>query len=437
MRKAFVVLLFALLLPFSANAATCSAGYYLNNGQCADCLDNHYCPGNDTMYECPAITYTDQQIKQLIEDRGYTVQSFGSAQLMTLWARIGRENISIDHCLIIVTGIRVTQGDIYVMSFGYSSSTGNYTRFANMFYDRANPGYYLSNAYTSGLWWGVKACTNPHPANSHYSGAGTPDSLDGTIVDANDCPWACDDGYYDNNGTCTLCPAGTYWNNGTCDACGSGYFCTGGTNRTYCGDIIDTKGTSPDFVSFVSLSSGSWDDYTHGASISDCVCNFYFHDESTRREYYYQSGCNGGPVGNPYRQYDWCNTGYYAAGPLGWGNWYTSCQPCTNKPANSHYTSYSTPSTMYAVESNCPWACDSGYGLTSNNTCEQLCTAGVTGLHTSTGLVFNLYANKQTSPAIHIMPDGTNTVCYTSLAPGAANNAVNVEFNGAIYHSID
>jgi len=52
-------------------------------------------------------------------------------------------------------------------------------------------------------------------------------------------------------------------------------------------------------------------------------------------------------------------------------------------------------------------------------------------------LVFNLYANKQTSPAIHIMPDGTNTVCYTSLAPGAANNAVNVDYNGAVYHSID
>ena len=189
MRKAFVVLLFALLLPLSANAATCSAGYYLNNGQCADCLDNHYCPGNDTMYECPAITYTDQQIKQLIEDRGYTVQSFGGAQLLTLWARIGKDNKSIESCLMLVTHVNVAQGHMQVMRFDYSSTTNNYTNYIYTFWSAANPGYYLSNAYSSGMWRGIKACTNKPASNSHYTGAGTPDNLSGTILDANDCPW--------------------------------------------------------------------------------------------------------------------------------------------------------------------------------------------------------------------------------------------------------
>ena len=103
-------------------------------------------------------------------------------------------------------------------------------------------------------------------------------------------------------------------------------------------------------------------------------------------------------------------------------------------------SSYNLPQYITGYESE--WSkvscgCDSGYAPTSNNTCEQLCTAGVTGLHTSTGLVFNLYANRQTQPSIYIQPDNSNTVCYVNLAPGVANNAVNVEFNGAIYHSTD
>ena len=109
----------------------------------------------------------------------------------------------------------------------------------------------------------------------------------------------------------------------------------------------------------------------------------------------------------------------------------TACQSCVGLPANAHWTGNGINA------NNCPWECDVGYGRTSNNTCEQLCTAGVTGLHTSTGLVFNLYANRQTQPSIYIQPDNSNTVCYVNLAPGVANNAVNVDYNGAIYHSID
>ena len=235
------------------------------------------------------------------------------------------------------------------------------------------------------------------------------------------------------------CDAGYYFNDGACLDCGDGYYCPDGTNRIACSSTINYANTTPDYVlvrSFKDAFSWDWSDTIHAANQNDCFCDFQYHDD-TANFYFYQGPCYRGPNGHPYRYYYNCRSGYYAADPLGSGNWYTSCQPCTNKPANSHYTSYSTPSTMYAVENNCPWACDNGYGRTSNNTCEQLCTAGVTGLHTSTGLVFNLYANKQTSPAIHIMPDGTNTICYTSLAPGAANNAVNVEYNGATYHSID
>lgn len=33
------------------------------------------------------------------------------------------------------------------------------------------------------------------PKNAFYTDPGTPDSADGTIIDANDCPWAYNDGY--------------------------------------------------------------------------------------------------------------------------------------------------------------------------------------------------------------------------------------------------
>ena len=67
-------------------------------------------------------------------------------------------------------------------------------------------------------------------------------------------------------------------------------------------------------------------------------------------------------LGKPdYTYYYWCRTGYYANDPLHRGDWYSSCSPCTNGPENSIYTGYSTPSVMYAVESNCPWQCNAGY----------------------------------------------------------------------------
>ena len=52
--RGVLIFLFALLLPLSANAATCSAGYYLNNGVCTTCsTDGYYCPGDDTRHACP------------------------------------------------------------------------------------------------------------------------------------------------------------------------------------------------------------------------------------------------------------------------------------------------------------------------------------------------------------------------------------------------
>ena len=78
-------------------------------------------------------------------------------------------------------------------------------------------------------------------------------------------------------------------------------------------------------------------------------------------------------------------------------------------------------------------ACAAGYNLTDAGTCELPCAAGITNLHAG-GLTIPLYKSKLTSPAIHIQHNGQ--VCYASLAPGAASNALNINYGGNTYHTI-
>ena len=63
-----------------------------------------------------------------------------------------------------------------------------------------------------------------------------------------------------------------------------------------------------------------------------------------------------------------------------------------------------------------------------------LCDAGVTELKTSDGLSFPLYSEKNTSPSIHIKYN--DTVCYVDLEEGVANAAINVSYNGVVYHTV-
>ena len=57
-----------------------------------------------------------------------------------------------------------------------------------------------------------------------------------------------------------------------------------------------------------------------------------------------------------------CGTGYYSAQGA------TSCNSCTNKPANSYYTGN-------AASNSCPWACNSGYHKNSAGTgCDPDCS---------------------------------------------------------------
>ncbi len=121
-----------------------------------------------------------------------------------------------------------------------------------------------------------------------------------------------------------------------------------------------------------------------------------------------------------------CSAGTYkAAHTVTYGST-SSCSACTNKPSNSVYTGTST-------SNSCPWSCNSGYGQTYDNQCAQMCTAGVTTIRTSNGIVVPLFTKKNTSPSIHI--GYNNQVCYADLVPGKTTHAIHINYNGTVYHT--
>ncbi len=64
----------------------------------------------------------------------------------------------------------------------------------------------------------------------------------------------------------------------------------------------------------------------------------------------------------------------------------------------------------------------------------MLCAAGITALNTSGGLSFPLYSDKSTSPSLHILYN--NTICYGDMASGVAADAININYNGNVYHVV-
>lgn len=81
------------------------------------------------------------------------------------------------------------------------------------------------------------------------------------------------------------------------------------------------------------------------------------------------------------------------------------------------------------------------YNCSSNSTSaicavfNALCSTGFQYIKTSSGLQFNLYQNKSTSPALHIKYN--DTICYGNLESGSASNSINIKINDTIYHIID
>ena len=349
----------------TCKATSCNEGYYLSSGVCrpqSELGSGYYCPAGNTgagqCYKSCSKACTQQSCP------ANATCTHGSTSTSGTQYYGGSCSASASTCSITIT----CKAGYYKNSSNTCTACGN---------GKYCPGD--NNQYD---------CKNK-PANSAYVGSAT----------SNSCPWECNPGYYGSSAN----------GNTSCANCGSGNFCTGGTHRQSCASVVPSSAPTPSNIT--SLSSGSWSDYEHGASISDCLCDWYFSD-STRVQYLNQSACSGGPAGNNYTAYSWCRTGYYAADPLGWNNWYTSCKACTNGPANSYYTSYSTPSTMYAVESNCPWCCNANYYL-DDSSCKPC--SGVSYTETGTDTE-NITGGTRTRSKSRTCYRSTSSACSTSAS---------------------
>jgi len=188
-----------------AAGAVCEAGTYPQDGACAICGSGYYCPGDDIRYPCPADT---TNWRRTLTERGYEVVLVGDVAGPWSWSNTGQSNASsVTHCYIGVGFIATIGGGYMEPNF-----TGTeYNNKGSILWNTAADGYYLSDYWfrSSSTWYHtIKPCTNA-PANAHYTGPGTPDATDGSVIDANDCPWTCDDGFGRVNDSCVpLCDAG-------------------------------------------------------------------------------------------------------------------------------------------------------------------------------------------------------------------------------------
>ena len=65
----------------------------------------------------------------------------------------------------------------------------------------------------------------------------------------------------------------------------------------------------------------------------------------------------------------------------------------------------------------------------------ELCGAGVTQLNVSGGLNFPLYSTRATNPSLCVRYN--DTTCYVDLESGNVTGAINVNYNGVVYHTVE
>ncbi len=180
--------------------------------------------------------------------------------------------------------------------------------------------------------------------------------------------------YYASSPLRTMdCTRANYYltDGGSCGACGGKHYCPAGTNeRISCATtFVDQTAQGIPLPTIYSRNGNA-----SGSTPESCQCQWdNLSNPSIGIEKYFvinycYMGLRADVASYRYISYQDCSIGYYASGNRNGNNSYMSCLKCTNGPANSYYTSYSTPSIMGAVESNCPWECNDGY-VRDGNTC--------------------------------------------------------------------
>ncbi len=195
---------------------SCNAGYYGSsangNTSCADCGNQYFCTGGTHRQSCASLVPSSAPAPDAI-------RTLSNGSWSDYEHGIQASDCSCDWYLSDDTRIQY----LNQTACQNGPSGNNYTH-----YYWCRTGYYASDPLNFNEWYNsCKACTNK-PANSHYTSYSTPSTM--YAVESN-CPWTCDDGYYQSGSSCVLCEAG--------------YKCTGGV-RSQCtsGQYQDTTGQS-------------------------------------------------------------------------------------------------------------------------------------------------------------------------------------------------
>ena len=239
-----------------------------------------------------------------------------------------------------------------------------------------------------------------------------------------------------SNGTCTICPSTHYCNNNEMHSC----------------EAIGRPQSGSEFLN-------RWNEGGQGKHTStQCFCRW---DDTRGNEgatnIQYQHHCWRGMTGNggngEYILSAWCRVGFYpqALHNTCW-RWYRRCDPCTNAPANAHYTGRGSDwntdgfnpacghATPTGTPNDCPWACNNGFSRvrTDSNPVNDICVAvcpvaGMNRIRTGNGLSIPLVAAKTNARAIHVQTAGG--ICYAPLVSGQSTGALNVNIGGQIWHA--
>lgn len=248
------------------------------------------------------------------------------------------------------------------------------------------------------------------------------------------------------------CPRGQWLVGNSCMDCaydGGLFYCPGDNKRYPCPTNTNTDWAGvlgySDILRYEESVTVSLVD---APSPNNCMARVYVRDENGNA---FTAMCNYRDTYGPFKTgYYYCGGRFYTLAATGWylskntettyDTWesganvviYNVPSRCTNAPASHAY--YTGAGTLGG--NDCPFKCDAGYVHSAfNNICTTLCTAGFTQLKTSSGVTVNVYADKPTTPALNIST--SRGTCYVALAPGAQDGAINVQYGGNTYHTVD
>lgn len=253
----------------------------------------------------------------------------------------------------------------------------------------------------------------------------------------------------------------------TCTSCESGYYCPGDDLKYECPDIENhIRTTFPEqyYDAYITTARIATDWTSGWSSTYNCMAVYWM--ENSRGTLYEYATYNtvSKEYSNSTNNWGWASTkpGYYLYNKIRCGKYayYTQSAECPagaycpgkdrvecdSKNSAQVFTTYFgrniCPDNTYsdAGASECT-PCPAGYVNSGDDleshagvaSCVPLCTAGATKLRTDS-TIFNMYINDVcASPALRVGLSGGT--CCVKLSKGHAANAVNIEYDGEIYHT--